>query len=213
MRLYLSSFGLGNSQDELLALLAGKKRAAVVLNAKDASAEDSRARSLAEEIEALAGLGLEPGELDLREYFGNPEGLRERLAETDLIWVRGGNVFVLRRAMRQSGFDELLPELLTQDALVYGGFSAGVCVLAPSMRGFETVDDPATVPSGYDPAPVWEGLGVLSYSVAPHYRSNHPESEAVDRLVQHFVEQHVLFRAIRDGEAIVVDGERHTVVG
>lgn len=213
MRLYLSSFGLGRRPDELLALLWGKRRAAIVLNAKDASSEASRARSLAEETEALARLGLKPRELDLRDYFGEASRLREALTELDLLWVRGGNVFVLRRAMRQSGLDRLLPELLAGGRLVYGGFSAGTCVLAPSMRGLETVDDPHSAPAGYAREPVWEGLGVLPYAVAPHYRSDHPESEAVDRLVQRFVDDHVLFKALRDGEAIVVDGDRHDVVG
>ena len=213
MRLYLSSFGLGERSDALAALLRGGRRAAVVLNAKDTAPEASRARSLVQETAALAGLGLEAQELDLRDFFGASRRLRDALTEIDLLWVRGGNAFVLRRAMRQSGLDDLLPDFLARDALVYGGFSAGVCVLAPSMRGLETVDDPATVPEGYDPAPVWEGLSILPYAIAPHYRSEHPESEAVERLVQRFVDDHTLFRALRDGEAIVVDGNRHDVVG
>lgn len=175
MRLYLSSFGLGDHWAELLALLRGGRQAAVVLNAKDGSSEASRARSLAQEMEALAGLGLAPRELDLRDSFGAPDRLRDALSEVDLVWVRGGNAFVLRRVLRQSGADQILPELLKEDRLVYGGFSAGVCVLAPSMRGLETVDDPTTVPEGYDPEPVWDGLGLLPYAVAPHYRSDHPE--------------------------------------
>jgi len=196
VRLYLSSFGLGDHPDQLLTLLHGGKRAAVVLNAKDGSSAESRARSLTEEMDALSRLGLEPRELDLRDH--SEESLRETLSEIDLLWVRGGNVFELRRAMRASGFDAVLPGLLAQDAIVYGGFSAAVCVLGPSLRGFEIADAP-----GADP--VWEGLGVLPYAVAPHYRSDHPESDAVDRLVQHFIDQKVLFKALRDGEAIVVD--------
>ena len=213
MRLHLPSFGLGNRPDALLALLRGGRRAAIVLNAKDGSPEESRARSLAQETKALAGLGLETQELDLRDHFDEPKRLEDALAGLDLLWVRGGNAFVLRRAMRRSGLDEVLPELLARDAIVYGGFSAGACVLAPSMRGYETVDDPDAVPEGYDSATVWEGLGVLPYALAPHYRSDHPESAAVERLVQRFIDDHVLFRALRDGEAIVVDGERHEVVG
>ena len=187
-------------------------RTKVVLNAKDGSSEASRTKSLAQEMRSLSDLGLEPTELDLRAFFGQSGRLREVLAEVDLLWVRGGNAYVLRRAMRQSGLDELLPELLARDALVYGGFSAGACVLAPSMRGLETMDDPGVVPLGYDPAPMWEGLDLLPYAIAPHYRSDHPESEAVERLVRRFIDDHVLFRALHDGEAIVVDGERHEIV-
>jgi len=213
VRLYLSSFGIGNRPDELVGLLQGKRRVGVILNAKDNSSAESRAKSLTEEIAAMTDLGLDATELDLRTYFGHQGRLREKLAELDMLWVRGGNVFVLRRALRQSGADEILTELLQNDAIVYAGYSAAVCALAPTLRGYELVDPPTNVPEGYDAETVWEGLGLLDYSVAPHYRSDHPESEAVEGLVKHYVDNHILFRALRDGEAIVIDGDRHEVVG
>lgn len=212
MRLYLSSFGFGNHAGELRTLLRGKSRAAVVLNAKDASSEESRKRSLEEEIAALKDLGLQPVELDLRQYFDQPGRIRDVLAAFDLIWIRGGNLFVLRRALRQSGADEALIELLEQDRLVYGGFSAAACVMAPSLSGYETVDDPIVAPSGYDASTVWEGLGLLPYAIAPHYRSDHPESPAIERLVGRFIDDRTLFRTLRDGEAIVIDGARHELM-
>lgn len=184
----------------------------MVLNAKDASSEESRARSLDQEIEAMRELGLDPVELDLRDFFGQPDRLQAALEASDLVWVRGGNTFVLRRALRQSGADAILAELLKEDAIVYGGFSAGAAVLAPSLRGLETIDDPVTVPGGYDAAPIWEGLGLLPYAIAPHYRCDHPESAAIERLVQRFLDDRTVFRTLSDGEAIVVDADRHAVV-
>lgn len=145
-----------------------------MLNAKDASSSDSRASSLAREIQVMKDLGLKPTELDLRNHFGRPERLKQRLAETDLVWVRGGNTFVLRQAMKQSGAEEILVELLRKDEIVYGSFSAGVCVLAPSLRGLEIVDDPNATAAAYGEKADWEGLGFLTYAVAPHYRSDHP---------------------------------------
>lgn len=213
MRLYLSSFGLGDRPDELLALLGEGRRAAVVLNAKDGSSPASRATILAQEIESLSGLGLEADELDLRAFFGRPEALRSRLAEIDLLWVRGGNTFVLRRAFRQSGLDSILPPLLAEGTLVYGGFSAGAAVLTPSLRDLALVDEPEVVPEGYEPTPIWEGLGLVPYAIAPHYRSDHPESPAIEGLVGRFIDRHVLFRALRDGEAIVISGSSDRVVG
>lgn len=212
MRLYLSSFGLGNRPQDLVELLRGGKRVAVILNAKDGSTPEGRLASLDGELENLRSLGLQPIELDLRQFFGRPAELREALQAYDLVWVRGGNTFVLRRAFRQSGADEVLPDLLRDDALVFGGFSAAVAILTPSLKGIEIVDDPHLVPAGYESDLVWEGLGLIPYAVAPHYRSEHPESESVERLVQHFIDNHVPFLALRDGEAIVVDGESESVV-
>lgn len=213
MRLYLSSFRLGNRPDELLRLLAGRKRAAVIGNAEDGKPPAERGRSLARELDDLTRLGLEPVELDLRAYFDGSGDLRDSLSRFDLLWVRGGNVFVLRRALRSAGAEDLLQDLLARDAVVYGGYSAGAGILTPSLRGLELVDDPGIVPSGYEASPIWDGLGVLPYALAPHYRSDHPESAAIDRLVEHLVAGHRLFLALRDGEVLVRDGDRENVLG
>ena len=215
MRLYLSSFRIGNRPDELLRLLRGRKSTALILNADDYKNEEDREASLSRELDELRSNGLDPTEVDLRKYFGAPDELRFALSKVDLIYVRGGNAFVLRRAFQQSGADGLIKELLANDAVVYAGYSAGPCVLGPTLRGIDGhVDDPNCIPKEYEPGPpVWEGLGVLPYVIAPHYKSNHPETTEIDQSIEYFIAHHIPFIALRDGEAIVVDGESQTVVG
>jgi dipeptidase E len=213
MRLYLSSFRNGNKPDELIKLLGAGRRTAVINNALDFVNADERADSLLNELNRLKEIGLEPTEIDLRSYFHSPEGLKQKLAEFDLIWVRGGNAFVLRRAFRQSGADKAIAELLTEDKIVYGGYSAGIDMLTPSLHGAELVDDPHTVPDGYDTDIIWDCLGLLPYAIAPHYKSDHPESAAIDKSVEYLVDNHIPFIALRDGEAIVVEGPNQHVVG
>jgi dipeptidase E len=99
MRLYLSSFDLGSRPDELVTLARGAKRAAVVVNALDNRAE-GRARWLKAQTEKLAALGFAVTELDLRDYFGRSDELEKRLIDIDMVWINGGNAFILRRAMR-----------------------------------------------------------------------------------------------------------------
>jgi dipeptidase E len=212
MRLYLSSFRNGNKPEELLRLLGTKRRTAVINNAQDFLSADVRADKLAEELERLKGLGLEPTEVDLRLYFNKQQTLKEVLAGYDLIWVRGGNCFVLRRAFKQSGADSVISELLANDKVVYGGYSAGIDMLVPSLHGAELVDEPDIVPEGYNPDVIWECLGLLPYAVAPHYKSDHPESAAVDKSVEYLIDHHIPFIALRDGEAIVINGAEHNVV-
>lgn len=199
-RLYLSSYRLGPRP----GVMRGA-RAAVVANAIDGAGPDDRAAGVQQELDDLGGLGLRPVEVDLREHSGDPAGLARRLAEHDVVWVRGGNVFVLRRALAASGADTVLVEMIASRSFVYAGYSAGVCVLAPTLRGLELVDDPTEVPAGYEADVVWDGLGVLPFCVVPHYRSDHPESEDVERVVSHYVDTGVPFVALRDGEAIVRD--------
>lgn len=140
MRLYLSSYKMGNKPEEMLPVFGDNKRTAIIANAQDSKPVESRTERVQQEIESLTALGLQPEELDLRDYFGKTAELAHKLNDYGYIWVRGGNVFLLRRAYKQSGFDSLIIELLKKDKVAYGGFSAGVCVLTPSLRGIELVD-------------------------------------------------------------------------
>jgi dipeptidase E len=215
MRLYLSSFRLGNQAQRLADLVGDNKRAAVIVNACDLMTEEDRRARVQQESDALRTLGLDPAELDLRDYFDNEskqQELGQMLAGCGLVWVRGGNTFVLRRAMRASGFDTIITDLLQRDAIAYGGYSAGIIALTPSLHGTELVDDPVSVPAGYNPEAIWECLGLLPYAIAPHYRSDHPESADVEKMVHYLIDHHMLFRALRDGEAIVVNGGDEEVV-
>ena len=213
MRLYLSSFRNGNRPDELINMLGEGRRTALIFNAADFKDADTRHTDCAAESDRLKSIGLEPEEIDLRNYFGKPDELANALKGFDLIWVRGGNVFVLRRALRMSGFDEILKEMLLKDEVAYGGYSAGVDILQPHLHGIELVDDPTIVPEGYSPEIIWECLGLLPYCVAPHYKSDHPESADVDKTVEYYIANHIPFVALRDGEAIVINGTSEDVVG
>ena len=187
------------------------RRTALILNADDYKSPPERKESLERELGELRGVGLEPEEVDLRRYFGRHEALRSTLAAFDALYVRGGNVFILRRALRQSGADELIPGLLTDDAIVYAGYSAGPAMLGPTLEGIEGYeDDPHVVPEGYNAAVIWKGLGVLPYMVLPHYD---PERPGIIEKVRFYTEHNIPFIAIQDGEALVIDGNDSRVVG
>ena len=212
MKLYISAYGLSNKPEEMLSLIGGNKRTAIIMNAKDNALPKDRSIKLQKEIDNLTRLGLQPQELDLRNYFSNADKLRSVISDIGYIWVRGGNVFLLRRAFKQSGFDELLTELLRNNKIVYGGYSAGVCILAPSLHGLEFIDRKDAVPQGYNKDVIWEGLGVLNYAVAPHYKSDHIESDDIKRSVEFFTNNHIPFKTLRDGEAIVINGDVEKIV-
>jgi len=212
MRLYLSSYKLGNQPEQMLPLIKGTKKTAIIMNAQDNVLPERRTERLQEEMDKLTNLGLRPEELDLRKFFGKADELKEHIKQFDYFWVRGGNVFLLRRAFKQSGFDNLLVELLRNDKVAYGGFSAGICILAPSLKGIELVDPKDDVSEGYDKAVVWDGLGILGYAIAPHYKSDHPESADIDKCVDYFKKNDIAHKTLRDGEAIIVNGDDEKIV-
>ncbi len=216
MRLYLSSYRIGERAGSLLALLGGGKRAAIIENALDILPPGQREalrQEAADPASELAALGIGAERLDLRSFFGRPEPLLAELERLDLVWICGGNSFVLRRAMKQSGFDEAIQTLLERDAIVYGGAGAGAMVAAPSLVGMHLMDDPDAAPLGYDAETPWDGLGLIDHAIVPHYRSAHPESAAAERAVRHLSARGLRYRALHDGEVIVWTEHRHRRAG
>ena len=206
MRLYLSSYRLEYNEDDLGCLVSGQKRIGVIRNALDFSNEHERLREGRErEFLELRKLGLFPEEIDLREYFDAPKDLGGAVGKFDALWVVGGNTFVLRRAFQQSGLDAILLEKVRDEQFVYAGYSAGICVVTPTLRGIDLVDDPEVIPEGYSNQIIWDGLGLVPFSFAPHYRSDHPESELVEKSVEFFIENKIPFIALHDGDVYVED--------
>lgn len=204
MHLYLSSYKLGDNPERLAAMIGSNKKAAIIPNALDAFMNiERRKESIQNNIDELKGIGLEPEELDLKKFFGKTDELRNEIKKYGLLWVRGGNTFVLGRAMKESGFDTILHELKDQDNIVYGGYSAGICVLAPSLRGIHLMDTPEDVQKTYNKEIIWEGVGILSYSIVPHYQSDHLETELADICVKYLKENNLPFKTLRDGEVII----------
>jgi len=104
MKFYLSSFLLGDTPNELVRLMAGNKKIAYIPNACDytkVNVEKKQARETAD-MNDLKALGLEVEYLDLKEYFHKTDELRKKLREVHGVFVRGGNTFILRQAMRLS---------------------------------------------------------------------------------------------------------------
>jgi dipeptidase E len=209
MRLYLSSFRIGDVPDELLRMAGAGASVAVIANSCDGAPPDVRADAVAGEHERLGALGLRTEEVDLREYADGRGNLAATIAPYDVLWLRGGNVFTLRHAMRASGLDELVLAGLRADGFVYAGYSAGPCVLAPSLRGLEGCDDPDEVTSLYGAPPIFDGLGVLDRPFVPHLDSpGHPETEQLTAVSASYAAHGVDHWQLRDGQVLVVDGDR-----
>jgi len=203
MKLYLSSYYFAGDGKGFGDLIGDCKNVAIILNANDAQDGERRPFYLNREIERMNLLGLDADELDLRDYFGTNE-IQNRLNSYGAVWVMGGNSFTLRRAMRQSRFDIDGVAAVWANKLVYGGFSAGSVVAAPTLNGIDIVDPNDEEPLLYAQDIIWEGLNLVDYSIAPHYKSEHPESELVDEVVSYFQEKRMAYRTLRDGEAIIV---------
>lgn len=203
VRFYLSSYKLGN-ETEKLKQLAGDRRIGFIPTALDYVDSEPRRQSNEKNMQDLVEIGIEVEMLDLKDYFGRKAELERKLSSLGGVWVRGGNTFVLRQAMRLSGFDDLIKRVDSEDFL-YGGYSAGMCVLAPDLKALRQVDDPTRTPYDKSKEVIWEGLGILDYIILPHFKSDHAESADIDKAVEFCKENNVPFKTLRDGEVIILE--------
>ncbi len=212
MRMYLSSYKFGNHKDALKELATGVERVAIIMNALDFGDQDRVTQTVMGLKGEFSEMGFAAERLDLRDYFGKEDSLREKMSEFGMVWVCGGNAFLLKRAYEQSGFGNILVERLKEDSLVYAGFSAAVVVITPTLRGAEIVDDPNVIVPLYKDEIDLNGLGLINYAVAVHYKSDHPESAAVDKYVEFCEKENIPYKPLRDGEVIYINGAEEIIL-
>jgi dipeptidase E len=210
VRLYLSSFQLGDHPEVLQSLVTGDHRGWLIMNALDGLDETRRAADVTTQLADLRSLGLQAEDLDLRTL--NPDTAEQAFGEPDFVWVRGGNVFSLRMALARSGLDKIISERIRQDRLVYAGYSAGPCVLAPDLSGLEHCDPLEPCMAAYGSVR-FDGLGILDRSFVPHLNSpSHPESEALGEVAAVYDATGRPYWALSDGQALVIRGDDATIL-
>ena len=213
MLLYLSSFMLGSDFPTFAERVGAGSRVAIIANALDQYSTEARSFRVSAEIKKLSEFDLDAHEFDLRPFFDRKHAIQSALDEFDLLWVYGGNSFVLKRAFEQSGLDDYLPDLLSSGALTYAGFSAALVPVMTTLTGLELCDDPTVLPAGYRPEFSDHGLGLVDRVVVPHFRSDHRESSAIENYVRFLDANTIPYVALRDGQALLVDGDSVSVVG
>lgn len=211
MNLYLSSYGLGDHAELLLEMAGGPgARMAIITNALDAipfEAQNAYFRLKPDPLIAYEAAGFDPALIDLRRFFGRTADLAHVLRRYRLIFAVGGNSFLLRRAMRDSGFDAIIGDLLGE-GIVYGGFSAGACVMGDDMRAIAIMDAPDERAPGYlTDDPIQTGLGLVPFAIIPHVDSDHAEAELAVGSLAFAQANGIAHVPLRDGEVIVRRGD------
>lgn len=208
MKLYLSSYKLGNRTEELRKWIKEHdNKICLIPNARDVYPDSERKTAkIHTDAQKLTDLGFEVTILSLKEYFNKKDELLEKLKEFHAFYVIGGNAFALRQAMYLSGFDKYLKTIENNPNYLYIGYSAGICILAKDLHGLEMCDDPNINPYGIDT--IWEGLGYFDYLFLPHYQSDHKETKLVDECVAYCDKHNIKYKTLHDGEVIIVEFDK-----
>ena len=206
MKKYLSSYKLWGNPEKLFQMFWENTKIAFISNACDNYTDELTQSQLNDDVIFLETFWFEAEKLDLRNYFWKQEELEKKLWEFWGVFVTWWNTFVLRQAYKLSWLDEILAEYEKNNPdFVYSWYSAWICILAPSLKWIDICDDSKVFPYPEIQETIWEWLWILSYSISPHYRSDHSESEATEKEVQYYIDEKRLFKALRDGEVIIYE--------
>lgn len=205
MKLYLSSYKIGNKKEELKnwIKLHGNK-ICLIPNAKDFYLDSEKKKiSIETDVQELQEIGFDVTVISLKDYFNKKKELLNKIKDFNAFYVIGGNVFILRQAMYLSGFDEYLKTIENSQDYLYAGYSAGICVLAKDMHGLDICDNPMVNIYGINT--IWNGLGYFDYIFLPHYKSNHKETKLIDDSVEYCKQNNIKYKTLRDGDVIIED--------
>ena len=205
MKLYLSSYKLGDKKEELKKWIVEHiNKICLIPNSRDVYPDGERKiNGIQEDVKELEDLGFDVTVISLKDYFDNNEELYKILKEFNAFYVIGGNTFALRQAMYLSRFDEYLKSIENNPNYLYAGYSAGICVLAKDMHDLDVCDNPSINPYGIET--IWEGLGYFDYIFLPHYKSNHKETKLIDDSVEYCNKNNIKYKTLHDGDVIIGD--------
>jgi len=129
MKLLLTSAGM-NVKDEIVRILPRPAKQLKLAHIITASKPEPNKNYMVKDKGGMRDLGFDVEDIDIEGK--NEEGLRKILKEKDLVCVQGGNTFFLLKAVRESGFDKVIKELIRQGK-IYIGISAGSYIVCPTI--------------------------------------------------------------------------------
>jgi dipeptidase E len=211
MRLFLSSYRAGKHDDKLREFIGKIDKVAVVTNAKDYKTLEGRKIRIEENFDYWRSMSVKPAEIDLRPYFHKP-GAEKLLSKHNFIWLAGGNVFLLRRALSYTGLDHYFYDALRKNEIILGGESAGAIIMGPTLKYSEMEadgheDSPDIVPEGYRAEVIWEGLDLIDYVPVPHYQDPDYGPE-IDEYIARLEKAGLPYKAMTNDQAIIINGDK-----
>ena len=150
---------------------------------------------------AMQAKNISYSEIDIAEK--DEQTLAKELDGYDIIYVEGGNTFYLLQCVRESGFKNVVSDLLAR-GVVYIGSSAGSYIACPSIvmatwskRGFDQcgITD-------------YTGMNLAPFLIKAHY-----VPDMLPSLKERAKDLHHPLRAITDEQAIIVQNDRIQLLG
>jgi dipeptidase E len=192
----------------LLELVGKGTKIGYISNAKDYKDSADRKSKIEENFEYWRSIGLKPDEVDLRPYFHKSDA-GKLLAKYTFVWLAGGNVFLLRRALEYSGTGKYLYDAVRKNEVILGGESAGAIIMGPTLKYSETEEDedsPYCVPEPYREEVLWDGLDLVRYVPVPHFKT--AGYIGIDEYIEKLRKNKIPYKTMTDDQAIIIKGDK-----
>jgi dipeptidase E len=126
------------------------------------------------------------------------------LRECSLVYVPGGNTFLLNHRLHVSGIMPFLKKKV-QSGLPFVGHSAGAILCGPNILTSKDLNTVGT--------PHFEGLNATPFNISPHYPLDSYGQSVKDEWLEdyHFFHDNPII-TLCDGAYVKVDGKKHTLV-
>jgi dipeptidase E len=202
MKLFLTSAGIvPEITGDFLKLLGKEPKNTKLVFVPTAADLEEDKWFIGKDKERLVELGFIIKEIDLK--IENEESLLEKLRDTDIVFVEGGNTFYLLDWVRKSGFDVAVKEFIGRGG-VYVGVSAGSIITGPNIEsaGWKYADK--NIIGLKDLV----GMNLVSFAISPHYCD-----EVIDVVKEAVTKVSYPTITLTDLQAVIVNGDRAEIIG
>jgi dipeptidase E len=134
----------------------------------------------------------------------NEVELREILKNKDVVFVEGGNTFYLLKAVRESGFDKVIKELI-EKGVFYAGSSAGSHLAGPTIET-STWKEPGKERNRFGVTD-FTGLNLVPFLIRAHY-----DPAQKDFIAEKMKGTKYETKLLQDDQAILVEGDNYKLM-
>lgn len=133
------------------------------------------------------------------------EEIRNFFKDKNVIHVEGGNTYYLLKVIKESGFGEILKELL-EDGKVYIGTSAGAYIMCPTIEVTGWKRDESDVND-------YGVTDLTAFNYVPFVLKVHYEDKEEELVKEKIKTLKYPLHILRDGQAILVEDGNYKFVG
>ena len=147
--------------------------------------------------------GYEVENFDISSF--SEEIVKEKIAESKIIFVSGGNTFYLLQELKKKNLISYLKEKI-ENGLFYIGESAGSVITVPDIEYADIVDDKILATELTD----YTGLNLVDFYIVPHFEEE-PFVESSRKVVELYKDKLDL-KVINNKEVILVENNNFTII-